>query len=177
MRILLHYPRISLGYPLSSVVVARSVTQILYTYSSLATYGYLNPSWPQLKRITVCGQLLILLCASGEMDTLECNHLIKIIIRLLDGHAILWPIVSSIKVTYAQVARVLGEQMSSLVPLRSPIIGLYYPSSSSDAATGIHLEPFTNAVEHQGDQTDLEWQSLSLMFDPAYFLSMTHEDL
>ena len=109
MRILLHYPRITLGYPLSNVVVARSVTQILYTYSSLASYGYLNPSWPQLKRITVCGQLLLLLCASGEMSSLECCHLIKILVELLDGHATLWPIVSSIKATYAQAAVVLGE--------------------------------------------------------------------
>jgi hypothetical protein len=109
MRILLHYPRISLAYPLSSVVVARSVTQILHTYSSLASYGYLNPSWPQLKRITVCGQLLLLLSASGEMSTLECSHFIKILVELLDGHAALWPIVSSIKATYAQAAVVLGE--------------------------------------------------------------------
>ena len=55
--------------------------------------------------------------------------------------------------------------------------GFLYSSSSSDTTTGIQIEPFTNAVEQQGDQTDLEWQSLSLMFDPAYFLSMTHEDL
>jgi len=39
------------------------------------------------------------------------------------------------------------------------------------------VEPFTNESEAQGDQTDMGWQNLSLMFDPAYFLSMTHEDL
>ena len=111
------------------------------------------------------------------MDILECTHLMSIFIDLLDGHAVLWPIVSSIKVTYAQAASVLGEQMSSLVPLRSPMTGFHYPSSSSGTVAGIHIEPFTNAVEQQGDQTDVEWQSLSLMFDPAYFLSMTHEDL
>ena len=94
---------------LSSVVVARSVTQILHTYSSLASLGYLNPSWPQLRRITVCGQLLLLLCASGEMSSLECSHLLKILVELLDGHAALWPIVTSIKAIYAQAAVVLGE--------------------------------------------------------------------
>jgi len=109
MRILLHYPRISMRNSLSSVVVARSVTQILHTYSSLASLGYLNPSWPQLRRITVCGQLLLLLCASGEMSSLECSHLLKILVELLDGHAALWPIVTSIKATYAQAAVVLGE--------------------------------------------------------------------
>lgn len=109
MRILLHYPRLALGYPLSNVVVARSVTQILHTYSALAAHGYLNPSWPQLRRITVCGQLVILLCSSGEMGTLEGEQMLGILIELLDGHASLWPIVSSIKATYVQAAGVLGE--------------------------------------------------------------------
>jgi len=39
------------------------------------------------------------------------------------------------------------------------------------------IEPTTNELEAQGDQSDMGWQNLSLMFDPAYFLSMTHEDL
>jgi hypothetical protein len=41
----------------------------------------------------------------------------------------------------------------------------------------LSTDPFITAVEEQGDQTDMGWQNLSLMFDPAYFLSMTHEDL
>jgi hypothetical protein len=90
-------------------MVARSVSQIMFTYSALASHGYLNPSWPQLKRITVCGQLLILLCSSGEVGVLEGGQLLKILVELLDGHASLWPIVSSIKTTYAHAATALGE--------------------------------------------------------------------
>ena len=115
MRILLHYPRISLNYPTSNAMVARSVSQIIFTYSALASQGYLNPSWPQLKRITVCGQLLILLCSSGEVGVVEANNLLKILVELLDGHAALWPIVASIQTTYAQAATVLGESTRPLV--------------------------------------------------------------
>ena len=115
MRILLHYPRIHLQHPLGSVIVARSVIQILHTYSSLASCGYLNPSWPQLQRIAVCGHLMLLLCASGEVGVSEGNMILKILIELLDGHAELWPIVSSMKTTYAQAATVLGEAHSPLL--------------------------------------------------------------
>jgi hypothetical protein len=55
--------------------------------------------------------------------------------------------------------------------------GVHYPSSSAETATELVVEPFNNALEGQGDQTDMGWQNLSLMFDPAYFLSMTHGDL
>jgi hypothetical protein len=64
----------------------------------------------------------------------------------------------------------------SLSPLTEKT-GVHHPSSSADIATGLSTDPFTDAVEDQGDQTDMGWQNLSLMFDPAYFLSMTHEDL
>lgn len=123
MRILLHYPRISLNYPTSNAMVARSVSQIMFTYSALASQGYLNPSWPQLKRITVCGQLLILLCSSGEVGVVEANNLLKILVELLDGHATLWPIVASIKTTYAQAATVLGGStiLSAADKFRSPL--------------------------------------------------------
>lgn len=104
-------------------MVARSVSQIMFTYSALASQGYLNPSWPQLKRITVCGQLLILLCSSGEVGVVEANNLLKILVELLDGHATLWPIVASIKTTYAQAATVLGGStiLSAADKFRSPL--------------------------------------------------------
>jgi hypothetical protein len=63
------------------------------------------------------------------------------------------------------------------VSLRLYRTGFHYPDSSADTATGLSTDPFTTAVEEQGNQTDMGWQNLSLMFDPAYFLSMTHEDL
>jgi hypothetical protein len=47
----------------------------------------------------------------------------------------------------------------------------------ADNSAGATIEPTTNESEAQGDQSDMGWQNLSLMFDPAYFLSMTHEDL
>lgn len=66
---------------------------------------------------------------------------------------------------------------SLLVSLRLLRIGFPYPSDLARSAAGAMIEPFTNDSEPQGDQTDMGWQNLSLMFDPAYFLSMTHEDL
>jgi len=67
--------------------------------------------------------------------------------------------------------------MSSFGLPRSLRTGLQYPSDLADSTAGTMIEPTTNELEAQGDQSDMGWQNLSLMFDPAYFLSMTHEDL
>jgi hypothetical protein len=67
--------------------------------------------------------------------------------------------------------------MSSFSLPRSLGTGLHYPSDLAENSGGATIEPTTNDSEAQGDQTDMGWQNLSLMFDPAYFLSMTHEDL
>lgn len=109
MRILLHYPRSTIGIGTSTIILARSVSQIIHAYSNLASYGYLNPSWPQLRRISICGQLLVLLAASGEIGTFEGNQLLPLILNLLDGHAALWPIVHEMKLAYRQAAQVLGK--------------------------------------------------------------------
>ena len=44
-------------------------------------------------------------------------------------------------------------------------------------AAGSTEEMFANGRADLAAQTDMGWQNLSLMFDPAYFLSITHEDL
>jgi hypothetical protein len=107
------------------------------------------------------------------MGTLEGDQMLKILVELLDGHAALWPIVASIKATYARAAVILGERIDlhSSAFLTTP--GLRFPSTSTCPMDG----PLEKSLLNVEDQTDMGWQNLSLMFDPAYFLSMTHEDL
>jgi len=57
-------------------------------------------------------------------------------------------------------------------------LGLHYPNLTaaigSIPANGPSVDTLVGGAD---DQTEMGWQNLSLMFDPAYFLSMTHEDL
>lgn len=56
--------------------------------------------------------------------------------------------------------------------------GLRYPNLTAAIGSLQGSGPLTSTlVGGTGDQTEMGWQNLSLMFDPAYFLSMTHEDL
>lgn len=172
MRILLHYPRHESGHAISTIVLARSVTQIIYMYSQLSSYGYLNPSWPQLKRISVCGQLLILLAASGEIGATEGSQLVRLYVPLLAGHESLWPLVVDMKVAFRQAVQALGEA------------GHMYSRAAANSDAGFSLpanEGAMGGVDGLGhmveNSEEMAWQSLSLMFDPTCFLSMTHDDL
>jgi len=71
--------------------------------------GKLDPSWPQLKRIITCGQVLVICCARGEIHALESAGIFSRLIELLDGHAILWPSAAEAAAGYKKAAKALGE--------------------------------------------------------------------
>jgi hypothetical protein len=73
--------------------------------------GKLDPSWPQLKRILTCGQVLILCCARGEIHALESAGIFTRLFELLESHIALWPIASEALSAYKRTAKVLGESL------------------------------------------------------------------
>lgn len=160
---------------MSTVILARAVTQIIHVYSQLASYGYLNPSWPQLRRISVCGHLFILLTSSGEFGLVEANHLLRHFLPLLDGHVALWPVVRDMKSAYCKAAQLLGEDFtcpSGYVQLTVP--GLTVPETNEATDATSHA---LGSGPLLGGDDNAAWQDLSLMFDPTFFLSMTHDEL
>lgn len=71
--------------------------------------GKLDPSWPQLKRIITCGQVLIICCARGEIHALESAGIFSRLIDLLEGHMSFWPIATDAVAAYKRAAKSLGE--------------------------------------------------------------------
>lgn len=112
LRILLYYPRLghSLGAAAeASVFLLRSCSNIIHIHIELSHMGKLDPSWPQLKRIITCGQVLVICCARGEIHALESAGIFSRLIELLDGHAILWPSTAEAAAGYKKAAKALGE--------------------------------------------------------------------
>lgn len=70
--------------------------------------GKLDPSWPQLKRIITCGQVLIICCAKGEIHALESAGVFSRLIDLLEGHVSLWPIAGEAVTGFRRAAKSLG---------------------------------------------------------------------
>ncbi|OXG97133.1 hypothetical protein C345_02414 [Cryptococcus neoformans A2-102-5] len=60
--------------------IARAITQILHIYARLIAIKQLNPSWPQIQRLVVCGQLLILCHESGELRSYEAQTLFGMVV-------------------------------------------------------------------------------------------------
>jgi len=112
LRILLYYPRLgrSAGAAAeASVFLLRSCSNIIHIHTELSHMGKLDPSWPQLKRIITCGQVLIICCARGEIHALESAGIFSRLIDLLDSHATLWPSAADAATAYKRAAKVLGE--------------------------------------------------------------------
>lgn len=87
----------------------RSAINILNTHSEAALMGKLDPSWPQLKRIITCGQVLIICCARGEIQAMEGVDLFLRLIALLEAHLEFWPIAAEAILGYRDAAARLGE--------------------------------------------------------------------
>ena len=87
--------------------------------------GKLDPSWPQLKRIITCGQVLIMCCARGEIHALESAGIFSRLIDLLDSHATLWPSAADAATAYKRAAKVLGMSCDSLELRRADSRGLH----------------------------------------------------
>lgn len=93
----------------ATIYSARSVISILNIHTEAAFIGKLDPSWPQLKRIITCGQVLVLCCARGEVQQLEGADLFTKLIALLEAHVEFWPVVYGAIEGYRQAAGKLGE--------------------------------------------------------------------
>ncbi|WVQ83741.1 hypothetical protein IAT38_005885 [Cryptococcus sp. DSM 104549] len=120
LRILLYTPHLT--HPRLSAqahaVVARAITQILHIYAELVSIKQLNPSWPQIQRLVVCGQLLILCHESGELRAYEAQTLFGLVVDLLDKHAPTWPVCDGLAEGFQRAARVFGFQIE-----RQPLAG------------------------------------------------------
>lgn len=97
----------AIGY----AAIARSISQILYTYVDLAAANHLNPSWPQLRRLVVVGQLLILTHEAGELQRRESRTLFRMLIDILGRHEDTWPICSELVLGYSAAAHAFGTSV------------------------------------------------------------------
>lgn len=84
-------------------------TQILHIYAELIAIKQLNPSWPQIQRLVVCGQLLILCHESGELRSYEAQTLFGMVVDLLDKHAPTWPVCEALAEGFQRATRAFGE--------------------------------------------------------------------
>jgi hypothetical protein len=98
----------------ATIYSARSVTSILAIHTEAAQIGKLDPSWPQLKRIITCGQVLVLCCARGEVQQLEGVDLFTKLIALLEAHVEFWPVVREAIEGYRLAAGKLGKYINCL---------------------------------------------------------------
>lgn len=120
LRILLYYPRLrrsSGAAAEAQVYLLRSCSNIIHIHSELAHMGKLDPSWPQLKRIITCGQVLVMCCSRGEIHALESAGIFSRLIDLLEGHISLWPSAAEAVTAYKRAAKVLGMYIAR-IPLR-----------------------------------------------------------
>lgn len=81
----------------------------MYSYSDLISVNQLNPSWPQVQRLVVCGQLLILAHDAGELHRREAQTLFQLLHDLLLKHQDTWPICAELIIGFKAVTRVFGE--------------------------------------------------------------------
>lgn len=111
LRILLYLPLLKSNKTKATAyaAIARSVSMILYTYVDLAAANHLNPSWPQLQRLVVCGQLLVLCHEAGELQKRESRTLFRMLVDILGKHQDTWPICGELVLGYTAAAQVLGK--------------------------------------------------------------------
>lgn len=117
LRLLLHIPRMNLSSgraAQATMYATRSAINILNTHSEAASMGKLDPSWPQLKRIITCGQVLVLCCAKGEIHSMEGVALFIRLIALLEAHVEFWPVAAEAILGYREAATRLGGSVSCM---------------------------------------------------------------
>jgi hypothetical protein len=69
-------------------------------------------TWPDLRRITTCGQLVLLLYDSEELVKDEAEDLLAIVLRLVAELAAKCPMALDLEETLAQPMRLAGESTS-----------------------------------------------------------------
>lgn len=111
LRILLYIPHMSNPQfaPVAYGMLARAASQILYTYADTLAAGYLNPSWPQLQRLVVVGQLLVLCHDAGELHRAEAAALFRLLLDFLARHEDAWPVCSELILGFRAAVRAFGE--------------------------------------------------------------------
>lgn len=111
IRLLLRAPCLShptLGAS-STPIVARSLSRILTTYASQSASGLFHACWTQLRRITTCGQLLVLCHTARELSRHETEELFAIVLSLLKLHLGIFDFVGELVRSFESVAGLLGE--------------------------------------------------------------------
>ncbi|ODO04890.1 hypothetical protein I350_05500 [Cryptococcus amylolentus CBS 6273] len=123
LRILLHTPHIH--HPLYSAqayaAISRAITQILQVYGELIEAGQLNPSWPQIQRLVVCGQLVILCSRSGELRHLEIQDLFDRLVEALEKHGATWDTCLALAEGFRKAALSLGFEVKANEKQNAPI--------------------------------------------------------
>lgn len=95
--------------PNAYTAIARAVEQIIYTYVDLVSIDQLNTTWPQLQRLVIAGQLLILCYDAGEFHKREAQTLFQLLIDMLLQHQGAWPQTSDLIAGFKSAAQVFGK--------------------------------------------------------------------
>lgn len=108
---MLHAQRIPLpeAQATTYIYLSRAASHIIHLYTELNSFGRLDPSWPQLKRIDTCGQILILSCSKGELHPLEAQTLFEKLVKLLEAHVETWPDAADTAHGFVKAVRALGQ--------------------------------------------------------------------
>ena len=95
------------------IYLSRAASHIIHLYTELNSFGRLDPSWPQLKRIDTCGQILILCCSKGDLHPLEAQNLFEKLVKLLETHVETWPDAADTAHGFVKAVRALGQCIQS----------------------------------------------------------------
>ncbi|RSH80796.1 hypothetical protein EHS25_006965 [Saitozyma podzolica] len=95
---------------LSSALPAPSVSHVIRAYPQSATDYRNMRTWPDLRRITTCGQLVLLLYDSEELVKDEAEDLLAIVLRLVAELAAKCPMALDLEETLAQPMRLAAPQ-------------------------------------------------------------------
>lgn len=79
------------------------------TYASLNANNLFHACWAQLRRITTCGQLLVLCHTARELSRHETEELFAIVLSLLKEHVGIFDFVGELIHSFESVAALLGE--------------------------------------------------------------------
>jgi hypothetical protein len=111
LRCLLHYSLLhSPPYSASSqALLARSVSHIIRGYAKCATDHRYTPSWPDLRRITTCGHLVLLLHDAEEYVRDEAEDLLSFVLKLVAGLKGNCPMAMDALTMLTRLMRLAGE--------------------------------------------------------------------
>lgn len=96
--------------PTAHAVVVRCISRTFSTYDDLVEIQELNPSWPQVARLVICGQLLLVICEAGELHRREGQAMFAKLVDLLALHQNSWPICGDLISGFLEAASRLGER-------------------------------------------------------------------